>query len=183
MTSKPASRARTAICSAPLECPSRPGLPTRKRSRPPSSSPVARTRSRMSIRVSSASPPPLAAATPVGARYSPNTSRSTPAHSPVVTPARAQSRVAAIRLTSVPAASRRAPHPLPGGAWARPGVVGGALVALGPPLLHGLLRRVLHGGVDDHDRGVEVGQQRVGLGGLVLVDADDDAAPPPHPAP
>src|SRR5665647_2863245 len=32
----PASRARTAICSAPLEWPSRPGLPTRNVSRRPS---------------------------------------------------------------------------------------------------------------------------------------------------
>src|ERR687890_762855 len=64
MTSKPASRARTAICSAPLECPSSPGLPTRKRSRPPSSFPVARTCSRTPVSVSSASPPPEAADTP-----------------------------------------------------------------------------------------------------------------------
>ena len=34
--------------------------------------------------------PVEAADTPVGARYSPNTERSAPAHSPVVTPARAQ---------------------------------------------------------------------------------------------
>ena len=55
------------------------------------------------------------------------------------------------------------------------------LVALGPPLLHGLLRRVLHGRVDGHDRGVEVGQQRVGLGGLEPVDADDDVLAALHP--
>ena len=42
---------------------------------------------------------------PVGARYSPNTSRSAADHSPVVTPARAQARVAVIRLTSARAAS------------------------------------------------------------------------------
>ena len=45
------------------------------------------------------------APTPVGARYSPNTSRSAKAHSPVVTPARAQASVAAIRLTSGSSAS------------------------------------------------------------------------------
>ena len=39
--------------------------------------------------------------TPVGARYSPNTSRSAPAHSPVVTPARAHASVAGIRFASV----------------------------------------------------------------------------------
>ena len=42
----------------------------------------------------------------MGARYSPNTSRSAPAHSPVVTPARAHSSVAGIRLVSVPASAR-----------------------------------------------------------------------------
>ena len=58
MTSKPASRARTAICSAPLQCPSRPGLPTRNRSRPPSSSPVAATRvaHRRELRAASGDP-------------------------------------------------------------------------------------------------------------------------------
>src|ERR1700722_702489 len=35
MTSKPASRAATAICSAPLEWPSRPGLATSRRGGPP----------------------------------------------------------------------------------------------------------------------------------------------------
>ena len=45
--------------------------------------------------------------TPVGARYSPNTSRSAKDHSPVVTPARAQARVASIRFTSGRAASAR----------------------------------------------------------------------------
>ena len=51
--------------------------------------------------------------TPVGARYSPNTSRSAPAHSPVVTPARAQASVAGIRFvrrSAAVAAARRAPR-------------------------------------------------------------------------
>jgi hypothetical protein len=39
--------------------------------------------------------------TPVGARNSPNTSRSASAHSPVVAPARAAARVAVIRFASV----------------------------------------------------------------------------------
>ena len=45
--------------------------------------------------------------TPVGARYSPNTSRSAPAHSPTVPPARAQAMVAGMRLASVIATARR----------------------------------------------------------------------------
>ena len=51
-------------------------------------------------------PSDTAADTPVGARNSPNTSRSTPAHSPVVTPAFAQAIAASMRLASVFAASR-----------------------------------------------------------------------------
>ena len=43
MTSMPASRAATAICSAPLEWPSSPGLPTSSRSGPPSDSAAACT--------------------------------------------------------------------------------------------------------------------------------------------
>src|SRR5689334_10895428 len=80
-------RVDAAICSAPLECPSSPGLPTSRRTGPPSSFAAACTRSRTST-----IPPTGAAATaptPVGARYSPNTSRSAPAHSPTVPPARA----------------------------------------------------------------------------------------------
>src|SRR5882757_6053950 len=106
-TSKPASRARTAICSAPLECPSRPGLPTSSRSLPPPSSAAVSA----TLRRTSASSLPASAAiatgallTPVGARNSPNTSRSANDHSPVVTPARAHSRVAAIRFSGPAAA-------------------------------------------------------------------------------
>ena len=87
-TSMPASRAATAICSAPLEWPSSPGLPTSSRTGPPSSAAAACTRSR----TSSISGPGAAptAPTPVGARYSPNTSRSAAAHSPTVPPARGE---------------------------------------------------------------------------------------------
>src|SRR5216683_3352578 len=84
----PASRARTAICSAPFEWPSRPGLPTRNFSRLPSrreaASTAARTSSRPVASLRAARP------TPVGARYSPNTLRNAAPHSPVVTPALAQ---------------------------------------------------------------------------------------------
>ena len=48
-------------------------------------------------------PPP----TPVGARYSPNTSRSAPAHSPTVPPARASAIVAGVEVVGAP---RRVPH-------------------------------------------------------------------------
>src|SRR5919201_1379430 len=82
----PASRARTAICSAPFEWPSRPGLPTRILIRRPSASDTRSTLS-LSSRSASSSGAAAASATPVGARYSPNTSRSVPAHSPVVAPA------------------------------------------------------------------------------------------------
>ena len=61
----PASRAATAICSAPFECPSRPGLATSSRGGPPG---IART-----LAATPASPddPAATAETPVGARYSP----------------------------------------------------------------------------------------------------------------
>ena len=59
--------------------------PARPRRRRPSAPPAA----------------PAAAATPVGARYSPNTSRSTPAHSPVVPPAWARSMVAGMTFSPV----------------------------------------------------------------------------------
>ena len=49
---------------------------------------------------------PAARATPVGARYSPNTSRSAPAHSPVVTPAWAPAIEAGMMLRSSCAAAR-----------------------------------------------------------------------------
>src|SRR5713101_4524234 len=102
----PASRARTAICSAPLEWPSSPGLPTRNLMRRPSlretRSTSARTRSRPSPGCAAAP------ATPVGARYSPNTSRSAAPHSPVVTPALAHAIEAGMMLRPCWAAAFRA---------------------------------------------------------------------------
>ena len=64
------------------------------------------TRSAMSR--SPADPPPAwtAALTPVGARYSPKTSRSAPAHSPVVPPAWARSIVAGMMFSPDSAAPR-----------------------------------------------------------------------------
>ena len=50
-------------------------------------------------------PTPVTPPTPVGARYSPNTSRSVAVHSPTVTPARAHSSEAGIRLSDVRAVS------------------------------------------------------------------------------
>ena len=84
----PQSRARTAICSAPLEWPSRPGLPTSSLMRRPSRADTRSTSPRTSSRptTEAATPPEM----PVGARYSPNTERSVVPHSPVVTPALAQ---------------------------------------------------------------------------------------------
>src|SRR5437868_5186875 len=100
----PASRARTAICSAPLEWPSRPGLPTRNFKRRPS---FFETRS-ISARTSSGAGLSLRAArpTPVGARYSPNASRRTSAHSPVVTSAFAAAMEGGMMLRPDAAASR-----------------------------------------------------------------------------
>ena len=72
-------------------------MPTSSRSGPPSDFVAAWTRSRTVAR----SPTGAATApTPVGARYSPNTSRSAPAHSPTVPPARASAIVAGTRFSS-----------------------------------------------------------------------------------
>src|SRR5215203_4124887 len=65
----PASRARTAICSAPLECPSSPGLPTRIFTPRPRCSPRRATSSRSSassspLGTAAASPTPLVAPGP-----------------------------------------------------------------------------------------------------------------------
>ena len=51
-------------------------------------------------------PTPAVAETPVGARYSPKTSRSAPAHSPVVPPATAKAMVAPMMFSSVRATRR-----------------------------------------------------------------------------
>src|SRR6266508_25990 len=86
MTSNPASRARTATCSAAFEWPSRPGLATSIRSlATPLREAASATRPRASASAAR-SPSALVAApvTPVGGRYSPNTSRSAARHSPLL---------------------------------------------------------------------------------------------------
>ena len=102
----PASRARAAICSAPLEWPSRPGLPIRNFSRRPSFLETRSTSARMSSSPSASLR--MAVPTPVGARYSPKAERSAKPHSPVVTPALAQAIEAGMMLAplSPPCASR-----------------------------------------------------------------------------
>ena len=98
MTSMPASRAATAICSAPLEWPSRPGLATRSRGGPPAMRlhPLGH-----GVAARRSGGPRRPRPTPVGARYSPNTSRRAPAHSPVVPPAWARAMVAGMMFSPV----------------------------------------------------------------------------------
>ena len=79
---------------------------------------VAQLRDRLARR------PPAASPTPVGARYSPNTSRSVCAHSPVVAPARAAAIVAGMMFSRVVARDpgelrQRMRRPRPGRARAR----------------------------------------------------------------
>ena len=93
----PQSRARKAICSAPFECPSRPGFPIRNFSLRPSLSDTRSTDERIS-----SSPSVLfdfAFERPVGPRYSPCTDLIISAHSPVVTPAFAAVTEAGIILS------------------------------------------------------------------------------------
>ena len=104
-----------------------------------------------------------ACATPVGARYSPNTLRSVPPHSPVVTPALAQRDR---RLHDVAAF-------LGGALQIGERGLDGLVVALGAPGLEALDLLGLHGRIDDHD-GAFAGRQRRRLGLRPLVDADDD---------
>ena len=82
--------------------------------------------------------PPL---TPVGARYSPNTSRRAPAHSPVVPPAWARAMVAGM-MFSVPSAARFSSSRA---RWT------GGRVAGGPPCLHVGTQLGLDRGVDPQD--------------------------------
>lgn len=56
---------------------------------------------------------------------------------------------------------------------AREGVLGAGLVAVVPPLVQRLDDACLVGGVDGHDGRVEVRGERIGLGALEAVDADD----------
>ena len=74
----PASRARTAICSAPLECPSRPGLPTRIFGRPPERLADALDLVAHGRRARRRRRPRRPRRRRSGARYSPKTSRSAP---------------------------------------------------------------------------------------------------------
>src|SRR6266566_340810 len=113
----PASRARTAICSAPLEWPSRPGLPSTNFSRRPSlrerRSTSARKSSRPTVSLRGARP------TPVGARYSPKLSRKAKPHSPVVTPAFAQVIEAGMMLRFSLAAARNSFSAAETARWSR----------------------------------------------------------------
>ncbi len=95
-TSNPASRARTGdLLGATFEWPSRPGLPTGRRSRPPVTSrcrpDLPRERTKGERRALLRRSPRPAPTRRRGRRSSPNTSRSASDHSPVVTPARAHS--------------------------------------------------------------------------------------------
>ena len=104
---------------------------------------------------------PTARATPVGARYSPNTARSASVHSPVVTPALAQAIEAGMTLRSSFAAAASS-------ASAASTAVG---VARRAPGLQALDLPALDGGIDGHDRAF-AGRQRRGLGLGEGVDAD-----------
>ena len=68
----PASRARTAICSAPFEWPSRPGLPTRILIAPARAPRTPPRRGRAARSATRRRAPARRRPTPVGARYSPN---------------------------------------------------------------------------------------------------------------
>ena len=157
----PASRARTAICSAPLEWPSRPGLPTRILTRRPSASLTCSTRSRSAASESSAAAA-AASPTPVGARYSPKTSRSAAAHSPVVAPARAAASVAGMMFSSDDGSRAESLQRSVDRPWSRPSrharsaSIGGAL----------------HGRVDPQDAAVLalLQRRRLRLGERVLPD-------------
>lgn len=156
----PQSRARAAICSAPFEWPSSPGLPTRNLSCRPSFADTRSTASRIdsspSVRFEGDRD------TPVGPRYSPCTPRMTPAHSPVVASARAAAIEAgmmflpasAARRSSASAAATAAPS------RAAPGVQSRDLV-------------LFHRRIDGQDRAIPRSQRR-GLGLGPAVDADDN---------
>ena len=114
-----------------------------------------------------------AADTPVGARNSPNTSRSTPAHSPVVTPAFAQAIEASMRLASVLAASRSPSSAASTAAASRSAFHAADRLDGGG----------LHGRVDRLDRRGPLGLQRARLGGLEAVHPDHDVVARLHPPP
>ena len=170
MTSMPTSRARTAICSAPFEWPSRPGLPTRIRIGCPISSETLETRSRTS-----------------------------PSRSPLTEPPARCLRDAGGRAVVAEDLAQDA-GPLAGGGAGLGGLDGrrqdvralvagglgellerrvdGALIALRAPLLEGGDPLALDLGVGGEDAAVLAGGERrvLGLGELVLADDDDVAA-------
>ena len=81
---------------------------------------AAATFSRTAVSSAPASATPTTPLTPVGARYSPKTSRSAPAHSPDGrTGARTAARVASIRLSSVLASARSRSSASSTAAWSR----------------------------------------------------------------
>ena len=111
--------------------------------------------------------------TPVGARYSPNTSRSAPAHSPVVTPPwrRPPWRPSGCRRSwprrAAPAAPRRRRQ-----RRGRPASACTASTACR-----------LHSRIDSQDAAVDAVEQRVGLGGRVGVDPHHDVVTGLDPLP
>ena len=149
----PASRARTAICSAPLECPSRPGLPTRIFGRRPSCSCSRETSSRSSVelRVRRFVPAGLADAGggAVAAEHLAQRARPLAGGG-----ARARGGDRRDHQVLLRGSHRGDPGQV------REGRVDGPLVALGAPAAHGLDLLGLHGGVDDQDAALGVVGQR-----------------------
>ena len=150
----PASRARTAICSAPLEWPSRPGLPDEDLD--PAAEglghaldPVAQLGER---RRRPARPRRRRRRWARGTRRTPRAA--SPAHSPVVAPACAAASVAGITFTSGEEAAARS---------SLESRVHGGLVALGAPRAHGVDLPLLDRGVHGHDPAVLALLERRGL--------------------
>ena len=157
------SRARTAICSAPLEWPSRPGLPTRIFGVRPIVSPTRATSSRRS-------------ATWVGRRG--RRGLADAGRRAVGAEGVAQGlRPFAGGHAGAGGLDGRLHHVLVGrggGAELVERGVDPGLVALGAPLVQRGLLLLLRGRVDGHDPALGVGGEGGGLGLLVAVDADQD---------
>ena len=166
----PTSRARTAICSAPFECPSRPGLPTRIRIGWPICSETSSTRSRTpASRSPLTEPPRRPPPTPVGRA--------------VVAEDLAQDAGPLAGGGAGLGGLDRRRHdvaPLVAGGLGEllERRVDGALVALGLPLLERLDPLALDLGVGGEDAAVLAGGERrvLGLGEPVLADHLDLAA-------